>query len=122
MDSRLSSASPERAVGEVAIPSKKEPTGISLRETWARLPGDSKSSTPSEAVQRSEQFPTNLGTKEPDKRDHSTNPTFQMASHHQNHVGVFGCEPKSRTSSLHKRVKERIGNQMKAKSACKFSS
>lgn len=44
-----------------------------------------------------------------------------MASHYQNHVGVFGCEPKSRTSSLHKRVKERVDNQMKAKSACKFS-
>lgn len=44
-----------------------------------------------------------------------------MASHYQNHVGVFGCEPKSRTSSLHKRMKEMMGNQMKAKWACKLS-
>lgn len=44
-----------------------------------------------------------------------------MVSYYQNHVGVFGHEPKSRTSSVCKRVKERLGNRMKAKSMCKLS-
>lgn len=41
------------------------------------------------------------------------NLTFQMVSYYQNHVGVFGREPKSRTPTLRGARREHVNNQSK---------
>ena len=59
---------PQRAWRSCSLSVRKELSGIPLGETWPQLLG-SKSLTRREAIQKSESFPANLGTKEPDKWD-----------------------------------------------------